>query len=138
MNKLNRFFEKSPLWQVYIFGWVFTSSFMAALFFFLDGERFGVIKSLQIGGTAGLLFGLMLMLMVSMMRTAQKFYRDCNILEDKVKAAQSREEIGDLFFRDFIELRKRAFHDEMYSRLREIHTRMQTMVGFLPRQNTEV
>jgi len=137
MNKLNRFFEKSPLWQVYIFGWVFTSSFMAGLLFFLDGERFGAVKSLQIGGTAGLLFGLMLMLMVSMMRTAQRFYQDCNTLEDKVRHAKTREELGYLFSRDFTELRKRAFHDHMYSRLREIHTRMQTMVGYLPRQNPE-
>lgn len=131
MKKLNDFFEKAPLWQIYIFGWVLTSLFTAGIFFGLDHERFPLIKALQIGATMGIIIGVMLMLSVSTMRGAQKFYEDCNILEDKVKAAKSREELGDLYFRDFTELRKRASHNHMYSRLREIHTRMQAMVGFL-------
>ena len=133
MNKLNDFFEKAHLVLVFLALTIFCAVITYGMLNILGNPEISqtrmLMGSLAIGAVRGGGFTGMLYLM----RKAQKFYEDCNILEDKVKAAKSREELGDLYFRDFTELRKRAFHNDMYSRLREIHTRMQAMVGFLPR-----
>ena len=139
MEKLNDFFEKSHLILVFIFLSLFSAVITYGMLSLIGG--FGKLQisapMVFMGSLAlGAIMGVMFTSMIYLMRKAQQFYRDCNTLEDKVKAAKSREELGDLYFRDFTELRKRAFHDHMYSRLREIHTRMQAMVGFLPKTST--
>jgi len=139
MEKLNDFFEKSHLILVFIFLSLFSAVITYGMLNLLGnfGESQIPASRVFMGSLVlGAIMGAGFTDMIYLMRKAQQFYRDCNTLEDKVKAAKSREELGDLYFRDFTELRKRAFHDHMYSRLREIHTRMQTMVGFLPKTST--
>jgi len=137
MNKLNDFFEKAHLILVCIVLSCFSSCVIYGMFNILGISGIHEISQLRIltgSLVMGAIMGAMFTSMFYLMRKAQQFYRDCNTLEDKVKSAQTREELGELFQNEFKSLRERAFHQEMYSRLREIHTRMQTMVGFLPNQ----
>ena len=136
MNKLNDFFEKAHLVLVFLALTIFCAVITYGMLNISGNPEISQTRMLMGSLAIGAVSGGGFTGMIYFMRKAQKFYQDCNILEDKVKAAKSREELGDLYFRDFAELRKRAFHNDMYSRLREIHTRMQTMVGFLPKTST--
>jgi hypothetical protein len=136
IQKLNDFFEKSHLILVFIFLSLFSAIVTYGLLSLIGG--FGKLQisapMVFMGSLAlGAIMGVMFTSMIHLMRKAQQFYQDCNILEDRVKSAQTREELGELFQNDFKALKKRAFHEQMHYRLREIHTRMQTMVGFLPK-----
>ena len=136
MEKLNDFFEKSHLILVFIFLSLFSAVITYGMLSLIGG--FGKLQisapMVFMGSLAlGAIMGVMFTSMIYLMRKAQQFYQDCNILEDRVKSAQTREELGELFQNDFKALKKRAFHEQMHYRLREIHTRMQAMVGFLPR-----
>ena len=139
MEKLNDFFEKSHLILVFIFLSLFSAVITYGMLSLIGG--FGKLQisapMVFMGSLAlGAIMGVMFTSMIYLMRKAQQFYQDCNILEDRVKSAQTREELGELFQNDFKALKKRAFHEQMHYRLREIHTRMQTMVRFLPKTST--
>jgi len=139
MEKLNDFFEKAHLVLVFLSLSLFSAGITYGMLnlFGNFGESQIPASRVFTGSLAlGAIMGAGFTGMIYLMRKAQQFYRDCNTLEDKVKTAKSRVELGDLYFQDFTELRKRAFHDRMYSRLGEIHTRMQTVVGFLPKTTT--
>ena len=79
MKKINNFFDKSPLWQVYIFGWAFFSLCTFTLFEWVEfkniinGKVLPTVVNLKIGATGGILFGLMFVLMISMNRKSNKF-----------------------------------------------------------------
>ena len=139
MEKLNDFFEKSHLILVFIFLSLFSAVITYGMLSLIGG--FGKLQisapMVFMGSLAlGAIMGVMFTSMIYLMRKAQQFYQDCNILEDRVKSAQTREELGELFQNDFKALKKRAFHEQMHYRLIELHTRMQTMVGFLPKTST--
>ena len=139
MEKLNDFFEKSHLILVFIFLSLFSAVITYGMLNLLGnfGESQIPASRVFMGSLVlGAIMGAGFTGMIYLMRKAQQFYQDCNILEDRVKSAQTREELGELFQNDFKALKKRAFHEQMHYRLREIHTRMQTMVGFLPKTST--
>jgi len=60
MKKLENFLDKAPLWQVFIFGWMFTGIFTFLLFqFFPDGTELprNWFVNLKIGFFMGIPFG---------------------------------------------------------------------------------
>jgi hypothetical protein len=108
MKALNNFLVKAPLWQVYIFGWLFSGAFMASLFYLLPSTPeldFSGIKSLKVGVFSGLIFGLM-MLMVSMMRKSSEFWTYAEEVEAAIEKANSKEDLEAIFENDFQTLRK--------------------------------
>lgn len=139
MNKLNDFFEKSHLVLVFLALTIFPAGITYGLLSLIGGfgkPQISAPMVFMVSLALGAIMGVMFTSMIHLMRKAQQFYQDCNTLEDRVKSAQTREELGELFQNDFKALKKRAFHEQMYYRLREIHTHMQTMVGFLPKTST--
>jgi len=116
MKTINTFFDKAPLWKVYIFGWLFAGGFTFLLFqFFPDGTELvrDPIVNLKIGGLMGLLFGLMFVLMISMTRKSQKFWDYSKEVQELIDAAETKEELGSIYkgeFQSLIELAQGGPH----------------------------
>ena len=109
MKALNNFLVKAPLWQVYIFGWLFSGAFMASLFYLLPSTPeldFSGIKCLKVGALSGLLFGLMMMLMVSMIRKSSEFWTYAEAVEAAIEKANTKEDLEAIFENDFQTLRE--------------------------------
>ncbi len=129
MKTINTFFDKAPLWQVFIFGWLFTGGFTFLLFqFFPDGGlllRKGIVN-LKIGGLMGIPFGLMVALMTSMSRKSQKFWDYAKVVEALIDEAETKEELGSIYkgeFQSLIELAQGGPHQ---SELKRQYAIMQT------------
>lgn len=104
MKTLNTFFEKAPLWQVYIFGWLFTAGFTFLLFqFFPDGTESvrNWITNLKIGALMGLPFGLMVFLMASMARKSTKFWDYAKEVEALIDGAETQEKLQSIADNEF-------------------------------------
>jgi len=104
MKTLNNFLDKAPLWQVYIFGWLFTGAFTFSLFFLIPSNPemdLSWDKCLKAGALTGLLFGLMVMLMVSMMRKSSDFWKYAEVVEKAIEKANSKEDLEAIFENDF-------------------------------------
>lgn len=129
MKTINTFFEKAPLWQVYIFGWLFTAGFTFLLFqFFPDGTESvrNWITNLKIGALMGLPFGLMMFLMASMARKSTKFWDYAKEVEALIDSAETKDELGSIYkgeFQSLIELAQGGPHQ---SELKRQYTIMQT------------
>jgi hypothetical protein len=109
MKALNNFLDKAPLWQVYIFGWLFSGALFASLFYLLPSTPeldLSGIKCLKVGALSGLLFGLMVMSMVSMMRKSSEFWTYAEVVEAAIEKANTKEELEAIFENDFQTLRK--------------------------------
>jgi hypothetical protein len=113
MKRLNNFLDKAPLWQVYIFGWFFAGSLFASLFYGL--QLIGAtspellitgINCIKIGAITGILFGLMIMLMVSMMRKSQKFWDYAKVVEELIDKEETQTGLNSIFNNEFQSLRK--------------------------------
>ena len=133
MKKLNNFLDKSPLWQVYIFGWLFTGAFTASIFYgfqLIDPPNSKMlitgINCIRIGALAGILFGLMFMLMFSMMRKSTKFWDYSKVVESLINKAETKDELGSIYKGEFQSLRELAQGGPHLSELTRQYTIMQT------------
>jgi hypothetical protein len=104
MKRINTFFDKAPLWKVFIFGWLFTGGFTFLLFqFFPDGRELvrDPFVNLKIGGLMGLPFGLMVALMASMGRKSQKFWDYAKEVEALIDDAETQEKLQSIADNEF-------------------------------------
>jgi hypothetical protein len=138
MNKINQFFDKSPLWQIYIFGWFFTGAFVAALFYGLQlidppNSKMLItgINCIKMGALTGILFGLMIMLMVSMMRKSQIFWDYAKVVEELIEAAKTKDELTSIFNTEFQELRKKCQGGPQIPELNRLYTIMKTKIQYI-------
>ena len=129
MKALNNFLVKAPLWQVYIFGWLFSGAFMASLFYLIPSTPeldFSGIKSLKVGFFSGLIFGLMMMLMVSMMRKSSEFWTYAEVVEAAIEKANTKKELESIFENEFQTLRKMSQGRPHTQELTKLYHIMQT------------
>lgn len=129
MKALNTFFEKAPLWQVYIFGWLFTAGFTFLLFqFFPDGTESvrNWITNLKIGALMGLPFGLMLFLMASMGRKSTKFWDYAKEVESLIDKAETKEELSSIYKNEFNTLRNLSMGNPHSMELTRLFAILQT------------
>jgi len=104
MKKINNFFDKAPLWQIFIFGWLFTGMFTFLLFqFFPDGTELprNWFVNFKIGFFMGILFGLMTLLMTSMSRKSNKFWNYADEVTAIIEAAETKESLQSIFDNEF-------------------------------------
>jgi hypothetical protein len=130
VQKINQFFEKGHLALVF----VLVMAFYLLCFHTFFGYMFqGTPEDRLFAGSFffGAIVSSIFTFFIWLSRVASEFYRDCNSLEERVKLCTTKEELKEAF-QSFEALRKRAFHPQMYSRLKEIHTRAETMYSFLP------
>jgi hypothetical protein len=128
MKKLNNFLDKAPLWQVFIFGWLFTGAF-TFLFFFLFSTieaQLNLAKSAGIGSMMGLPFGLMVMLMTSMTRKSTKFWDFAKEVETLIEAAETKESLQSIFDNEFQDLQKLQMGHPHGSKLKELYAILKT------------
>jgi len=117
MKSINNFFDKAPLWKIYIFGWALTGLFTFSMFewvtFLVRGTVLPTIVNLKIGATTGILFGLMFMLMISITRKSNKFWNYSKEVESLIDKAETKEELGSIYkdeFQSLIELAQGGPH----------------------------
>jgi hypothetical protein len=117
MKSINNFFDKAPLWKIYIFGWALTGLFTFSMFecvtFLVRGTVLPTIVNLKIGATTGILLGLMFMLMISITRKSNKFWNYSKEVESLIDKAETKEELGSIYkdeFQSLIELAQGGPH----------------------------
>lgn len=130
MKSINNFFDKAPLWKIYIFGWTLFSLFTFAMFewvtILISGTVLPTIVNLKIGATTGILFGLMFMLMISMTRKSSKFWDYSKEVESLIDKAETKEELGSIYKGEFQSLRELAQGGPHLSELTRQYTIIQT------------
>jgi hypothetical protein len=133
MKKFNNFLDKAPLWQIYIFGWLFTGAFTASIFYglqFIDSPNSKMLLSgincIKMGAITGIIFGLMFMLMFSMMRKSTKFWDYSKVVESLIDNAETKDELGSIWKGEFQSLRELAQGGPHLSELTRQYTIMQT------------
>lgn len=135
MKKINDFIDKAPLWKVYIFSYFLCSIMMFVMFHgmgqLLDPERLNLIVNLKIGAMSGIMFGLMLTLMISMMRKSQQFWDFSKEVDAKIKAANTRDAIIEVYENDFKQLKKMSIGGPHYMELNRLYTIMKTKLDYV-------
>ena len=135
MKKINNFFDKAPLWEIYIFGVVFTGGFTFCLFEFLPTSNsinpLTTIINIRISLILGLIFGLMITLMVSMMRKSTKFWDLAKILEDKIDLSETKESLDDIYNNDFQILKESGQGHPHYNEIKRLYTIMKTKYKYV-------
>jgi hypothetical protein len=133
MKKLNKFFENAPMWQIYIFGWLFTGAFVASIFYgfqFIGATatdiNFSLINCIKMGAMTGLLFGLMLMLMISMMRKSQIFWYYSKVVEELIEKAETKETLQSISDNEFKDLRGKCQGGPQIPELNRLYTIIKT------------
>lgn len=133
MKTINNFFEKAPLWQIYIFGWFSSGTLVASMFYFLqlvgatsenlliNGET-----CVKVGVVLGLIFGLLVSLMVSMMRKSTIFWEYAKEVEKLIDDANTKDELQSIFDNQFQELRKKCQGGPQIPELNRLYTVMKT------------
>jgi hypothetical protein len=131
-------YQKASLWKIFLVQLLIISAVVfGVLHYFAPFETLDLIDEIQISVYSGIIHGFISSVFLYFGREAQKFYADCDALENKVISAKHREDLGDLFTGEFSELRQRAFHREMHHILFIIHVKMQSMLGHLPKKNLD-
>ena len=138
MKKLNNFLDKAPLWQIYIFGWFFTGTFVALFFYvfrFIDSPNSKMLLSgincTAMGAITGILFGLMFSLMVSMMRKSQIFWDYAKVVEKLIENAETKEALQSLFDNEFQDLRKKCQGGPQIPELNRLYTIIKTKYKYI-------
>lgn len=128
MKAINNFLDKANLLKVFIAGWIFTGGFTFLLFalFSTVEAQINIQKSLSIGALCGIPFGLMFMLMISMMRKSTKFWDYSKIVEELIDKAETKDELGSVYKGEFQTLRELAQGGPHLSELTRQYTIMQT------------
>jgi hypothetical protein len=137
MKKLERFLDKAPMWQIYIFGWIFTGTFIGLLFYgfsFIEPRpdiEITARKCVLLGVMTGAIFGLMVMLMISMMRKSQIFWEYSKEVEKLIEEADSKEKLEAIFEGEFQDLRKKCQGGPQIPELSRLHTIMKTKYKYV-------
>jgi hypothetical protein len=135
MKSINNFFNKAPLWKIYIFGWALTGLFTFAMFelipILISGTVLPTIVNFKIGATTGILFGLMVMLMTSMIRKSDKFWDYSKEVESLIDKAETKESLDLIFKNEFQSLRELSQGGHHYVELKRQHAIMQTKHKYL-------
>jgi hypothetical protein len=138
MKKLNNFLDKAPLWQVYIFGWLFTGLWVAAIFYgfqLIDPPNSKMlitgINCIKMGALLGLLFGLMVMLMVSMMRKSTIFWEYAKVVEALIDDTTTKDDLDSIFKNEFQDLRKKCQGGPQIPELNRLYTIMKTKYKYV-------
>ena len=130
MKAINNFFNKAPLWKIYIFGWALTGLFTFATFewvtILISGTVLPTIVNLKIGATTGILLGLMFMLMFSVTRKSNKFWDYSKEVESLIDKAETKEELDSIYKGEFQSLRELGQGGAHLSELTRQYTIMQT------------
>ncbi len=129
MKKLNAFLDKSPLWQIYIFGW-------GVSFYLIDGylleEPVYFEKVWKLSVLLGAVFGLMFLLSISMVRKSTKFWDYAKVLEELIDKAETKKELSQLCkneCRELIKLHQGPSHTVEVMRLK---TKLETKANYIP------
>jgi hypothetical protein len=138
MKRINNFFEKAPLWQVYIAGWFMTGALTTAIFYFfqqIDGTRSELLLTgevcIKIGATTGLLLGLVVVLSTSMMRKSIIFWDYSKVVEKLIEDAKTQEELQSIFENQFQDLRKKCQGGLQIPELSRLYTIMKTKYQYV-------
>lgn len=110
MKNLNKFLDEANLFKVYLIGVIITSLFTFFLFEYvtvwLDGDIVLTTSfNFKISVGLGAIFGLMVMLIVSMGRSNSKFWNYAEQVEELVQQASTKAELVDIYKNQFQELK---------------------------------
>jgi hypothetical protein len=135
MKSINNFFDKAPLWQIYIFGWTLTGLFTFAMFewvaVWISDAQLPTTVNLKIGATTGIPFGLMVMLMTSMVRRSDKFWDYSKEVGSLIDKAETKDDLDLIFNNEFKSLRELSQGGPHYVELKRQYAIIQTKYKYV-------
>jgi NADH:ubiquinone oxidoreductase subunit 6 (subunit J) len=135
MKKINNFIDKAPLWQIYVVSYFFSAIMVFVMCqmmgLLLDPKKLDTLVSLKIGATSGLLFGLMLTLIISLMKKSQQFWDFAKEVDSKIKEAKPGAEIIAVYENEFSQLRKMSAGGPQNQELIRLYTIMTTKIEYV-------
>jgi hypothetical protein len=141
MKSINNFFDKASLWKVYIASWFITSLMFGVIFYAMahlvginEFQKWPIVKYLKLAAYSGLMFGLMMMLMVSMDRKSRAFWDYCKIVREIAESAKTVEEIRLIRRVELKQLHSLAQADIHYNEFRNIRTVLDTKYSLLKKE----
>jgi len=134
MKKLSNFFDTAPLFQIFIFWWLFTVIFIFLLFqFFSDSAELPLNQfvNLKMGLFVGVPFGFMLTLTISMSRKSDKFWKYADEVEAIIHNAETKETLQSIFDNEFKTLQGLGQGKPHGSKLKELYAIVKTKYKYL-------
>ena len=129
MKRINNFFERSPLWQVYIVGYFLSGTVDAIMFYSLSS--IDSIVCLKISAISSLLYGLLFAWMVSAQRKSNIFWDYSREVEGLINAANTQEELQSVFDNQFQELRKKCVGGHQMPEITRLYTIIKTKYQYI-------
>lgn len=84
----------------------------------------------------GLMMGSALSSMIYLARSADKFYREADEIEELAKKATTKDQIYDLWHNRLVPLKDKSFHRQTGARVNEIASMMKARHELLPEKST--
>jgi hypothetical protein len=138
MKSINNFFGKAPLWEIYIFGWFFSGAFTASIFYglqLIDPPNSKMLitgmNCIKMGAILGLIFGLMVMLMTSMVRGSDKFWDYSKEVGSLIDKAETKDDLDLIFNNEFQSLRELSQGGPHYAELKRQYAIIQTKYKYV-------
>ena len=133
MKKFNYFFLEMKLWKVWLINMTAIGLISCIIGNIMDkslGINSNFIQSFSI--FMGIMFGTMITGMMYLTRSADKFYREADEIEELAKKATTKDEIYDLWHTRLVPLKDKSFHRHTGARVNELATMMRTRHELLP------
>lgn len=134
MIKFEDIIERTPIYRVFLSIFAVILFFIWALFWLIGNPEIPITRAALSGLIMSFLFSFVFTGLIWVARKTMEFYRDCDVLEEKIKGVKYRDEIRDLYKNEFMPLYDRSFDKGTRSRIRELEKFMRHLVGYLPKR----
>lgn len=113
MKRISNFLDNASMWKVYIASYIFATLFTFLIFTCLnpimttEGQKmFTTVVTLKISASAGVLFGLMFALMISMSRSSDRFWKYSEVVKNLIDEAETKEALKGIYNNEFTRLKE--------------------------------
>lgn len=135
MNKINYFFDKTPLFKVWLIVALILCVFVSALMYLLDmmtGDyQFSTLfKYITFGLFSGSMFSLAFTSMVSMSRKSIIFWNYAKHLEDMINKANTKDELEKIWYNDYNDLIKKCLGGAQIGEVKRIRAILETRIKY--------
>lgn len=143
MKTLNYFFEKAPLWQIFVLIWFLTGAFFTSYMLYglqKNGATnpeldFSGMDCIKFGAGIGLFFGLFFWALVSMMRKSQIFWDYAKVVEELIESTHTKDGLQSILEQEFQDLRKKCQggHKQLQiTELERLYSIIKTKIKYVP------
>lgn len=126
--------ETIPIPRIFASSFILIAIFIFPLYYFIGDHQIPIQRIIISGALMSLIFSMFMSFIIWLTRKISVFYEECNQLEDKIRNVKYRDEIGELYKKELLPLREKAFDKGTRRRVGEIEYLMRHIIGWLPKK----